>query len=242
MRIAGLIVASGTLAMASPALAEIPGPFVCSIGDVEAQLYANDDATQYSGEMVLGGDYGQGEDGEPEVLTLNQVYPGWRYVYANDEMTMVIGGDEAMLYGDFGESRCFASRSVPVGPGWQYGAVGEAGDPGLGDYAPDDTAVVEGVQVITRGEETWTESPMAGTAITWGGNVRAGPGTQFGRVAGVPLGFTVTLLARTDRRWLESDPWYKVRLPNGREGYIPGGLLCTRDGREGFFNQRNCEG
>lgn len=230
MRILSGVVAAGGLAAASPALAEAPGPFVCSLGDSEAILSANEGATEYSGTFRLAGDYAGLERSEPETLTLSQRFSGWRYVYANEEMTMVILGDEAMLYGDFGESRCFASRSVPVGEGWQYGP-------------PDDAPITLGAwKVVAQGETAWRELAEDGAALTWGGNVRAGPGTEFDRVAGVPLGVEVGVLARTDRTWLDEYPWFKVRLGTGRVGYIAGGLLCTRDNRTGFYNARNCEG
>lgn len=215
---------------ASPALAEIPGPFACSVGDSEILLEANHDATAYSGTFKLAGDYAGLERSPPETTTLTQRFTGWRYIYANGEMTLVIDGDSAMLFGDFGESRCAAARSAPVGEGWQYGL-------------PDDAKIPLGAwKVRELGDTSWRELGEDGKALTWGGNVRAGPGQEFDRVAGVPMGVEVTVLARTDRYWLEEYPWFKVRLPNGREAYIAGGLLCTRDNRTGFYNARDCEG
>lgn len=115
---------------AGPALAlgEIPGPFVCSLGDSQVVLYPSEDATEYSGELALAGDHAGTDGGEPRVLTLRQKYDGWRTVYENDEITMVIDADSAMLYGAFGMSDCFASRSVPVGDGWERDATEDPAD------------------------------------------------------------------------------------------------------------------
>lgn len=222
--------------MGSSALAQesvpgpVPGPFACSIGDVGLMLYPNDDATEFSGTYEVGGEYAQDDGSEPEKVTLTQRHSNWRYVYSSTEMTMIVAGDSATIYGDFGESDCFASRSIAVEEGWQLGTT--FSDPSGGD----------GWRSVSGSGERWRETEASGTVFTWGGNVRAGPGQDFTRVGGVPLGVEVELLAETDRRWLEGYPWYKVRLPGGKSGYIAGGLLCSREGREGTFNSRNCEG
>lgn len=216
----GLMVAVAA-AGACPAWAQgdIPGPFACNLGDSQVVLYANDDASEYAGELALVGDYAGMDSGPARMVVLRQKYAGWRTVYENAEMTMVINADAALLYGGFGTSDCFASRSTPVGDGWQGG----------------------GQQVSGEGQ-SWTEWAAPGSAITWGGNVRSGPGTEFKRVTGVPLGAAVETLAVTDRTWLDEYPWYKVRLPNGTEGYIAGGLLCSREGRSGMYNASDCTG
>lgn len=221
MRVLARVIVTMAAVGASPTMAqgEIPGPFSCSLGDSQVVLYANEDATAYSGELALAGDYAGMDSGEPRVLTLRQKYDGWRTVYENEDMTMVINADAAMLYGTFGMSDCFASRSVVVGDGWQGGG-----------------------QEVSGEGQVWTEWLAPGGAITWGGNVRSGPGEDFKRVAGVPLGVNVETIAVTDRMWLDEYPWYKVRLPNGTEGYIAGGLLCSVEGRSGMFNERECTG
>lgn len=218
--VCGALVAMSA-ATAGPVLAqgEVPGPFVCSLGDAEVTLQASDDATRYSGELALAGDYAGMDSGEPRTLTLKQKFQGWRTVYENADMTMVITADAARLYGAFGTSECFASRSTAVGAGWEQ----------------------DGTRVTGSGQ-SWLERPAPGKALTWGGNVRSGPGQEFARVTGVPLGVEVETLAVADRIWLEEYPWFKVRLPGGKTGYIAGGLLCSREGREGMYNARNCTG
>lgn len=52
-----------------------------------------------------------------------------------------------------------------------------------------------------------------GTVTGSGVNVRAGPGTDFAVLTQVEMGTRVTVLG------LE-DGWARVRLPDGREGYI----------------------
>ena len=113
-------------AMAGPALAEeetgagqIPGPFVCSIGESQIVLSANADATRYAGEMTPVSEYDGVDTGEPPLVSLTQKYAGWRTVYQNGRTTMAIEGDAATLYGAFGIIECFASRSTSVGEGWE---------------------------------------------------------------------------------------------------------------------------
>ncbi|UIP07955.1 SH3 domain-containing protein [Erythrobacter sp. SDW2] len=214
-----LIVVAAAGAIPAWAQGDIPGPFACSLGDSQVVLYANEDASEYAGELAPAGDYAAMDSGEPRLLTLRQKYNGWRTVYENAEMTMVINADAAQLYGAFGTSECFASRSVAVGESWRGGG-----------------------QLVSGEGQRWTEWAAPGGAITWGGNVRSGPGQEFKRVAGVPLGVNVETIAVTDRTWLDEYPWYKVRLPDGTEGYIAGGLLCSREGRSGMYNERDCTG
>lgn len=196
---------------------DMPGPFSCVLGDSSVVLYANDDGTRFTGEMEVSAEYGDGSAGSE--LSFTQKYSGWRTVYEAEGMIMVITGDAAQIYGDFGTADCFASRSVP------------AGEDAAARWAP-----------VRGGGQTWMETEASGQVLTWGGTVRAGPGTEFARVTGLPMGRAVTLLAKADRVWLEEFPWYKVLLADGREGYIAGGLLCSPEGRDGFYNARNCEG
>lgn len=221
---AGVLMLGGSPALAlseveDPVPGEVPGPFVCDIGDSQVVLSANDDATRYAGELTPATEYEGVDTGEPPVVTLVQKYAGWRTVYQNSRTTMVIEADSAKLFGAFGIIDCFASRSTSVGAGWEQ----------------DGTRVAGGGQV-------WLERPAPGKALTWGGNVRSGPGAEFARVTGVPLGVEVETLAMADRTWLDEYPWFKVRLPGGKTGYIAGGLLCSRDGREGMYNANDCSG
>ncbi|GAA4041705.1 hypothetical protein GCM10022213_09950 [Parerythrobacter jejuensis] len=205
--------------MASPALAQgdLPGPFSCSIGDAEALIYANEDGSVFSGQMTLAGDYAE-QDTSPRELSFAQKYAGWRTVYENADMTLVIAGDSAKIYGAFGTSDCFASRSQAVADGWEGGWIS-----------------------VKRNKKSWRERPETGAAITWGGMIRSGPGKDFPSVGSVMMGRNVTVIARTDQTWLREYPWFKVRFAGGGVGYIAGGLLCTRDGRDGYYNDRGCE-
>ncbi|MDC0887077.1 SH3 domain-containing protein [Altererythrobacter sp.] len=208
-------------AMPVAAKADTPGPFSCIMGDSSVILTSNDDGSAFTGTPENSGENtGEGDSEQEDVLTLAQKYPGWRTIYEGGDRTMVMESDGAVyLHGKHGIGSCFASRSIPPLP-----------------YLPGPWSRQ------SLGTESWMEAPTSGTVITWGGNVRAGPGTDFGRVAGVPLGVSVTLVAQADRVWLQEYAWFKVRLPDGREGYIAGGLLCSRDARQGFYNARSCEG
>ncbi|WP_114521958.1 SH3 domain-containing protein [Altererythrobacter sp. ZODW24] len=106
--------------------------------------------------------------------------------------------------------------------------------------AQDYPAHSEDVEAVRDADNSWTETPVTGEAITWGGNIRLGPGLQFDRIGSTLQGRSVTLLTRTDRMWLDM-PWFKVRFSNGQIGYIAGGLLCSREPEiEGLFNSNNC--
>ena len=220
MRATTALIGLAAFFAAWPAMAQpVPrGPYVCSMGDAEGTLTASADGSHYSGTFRLAGEYAGSEQDEPSETVLAQKYYGWNTVYENEAMTLVVSGDRAHLYGAFGTSDCFADRPNP---------------PGAGD-APG--------RVIDDGGQRWKEWDASGMAMTWGGNVRSGPGMDFARVAGVPLGREVEVLAVADRYWLDEYPWFKVRLADGTTGYIAGGLLCSRDGAQGMYNARNCEG
>lgn len=98
---------------------QIPGPFVCTVGESMVILSANADATRYAGELSPDSEYDGVATGEPPLVVLTQKYAGWRTVYQNGRTTMVIDGDAAVLYGSFGIIDCFASRSTSVGEGWE---------------------------------------------------------------------------------------------------------------------------
>lgn len=125
------VAAASMAAGASPAQAQddVPGPFVCMIGESQVVLSANADATRYAGELEPAGGYDGVDTGEPPLVTLVQKYAGWRTVYQNSRTTMAIEGDAAKLYGAFGVIDCFASRSVPVGEGWEGGEPAEPEEP-----------------------------------------------------------------------------------------------------------------
>ena len=214
------LIGAGLMLAAAPARAqqEAAGPFVCAMGDSEGVLTANDDGTEYSGTFMLAGDYAGMETQPREATVLRQKYDSWNTVYENDDMTMVVSGDRAQIYGAFGTSTCVAETPNP---------------PGAGDDAG---------RIVSGEGQRWSEWDASGTAITWGGNVRSGPGEDFSRLIGVPLGRSVEVLAVADRYWLDEYPWFKVRLANGTVGYIAGGLLCSREDAAGMYNARNCEG
>ena len=205
---AGLVFAITGPAYALSAEATPAGPFVCTVGDSDGVLTASADGSYYMGTLALAGDHSGMDDSSPAPTVLAQKYFGWITVYHNDEITMVIDGGTATLYGAFGTGECATSSSIPVG--------------------------------MSGNGQDWTETPSVGAALAWGGNVRSGPGEGFARIASVRMGAEITTLAVTDRLWLGEYPWFRVRLPDGREGYIAGGLLCSRDGRDGMFNARNC--
>ena len=62
-------------------------------------------------------------------------------------------------------------------------------------------------------------------AGSWGGKVRAGPGTNFNQVSSLQNGDPVRLLEDT-RIMFNGYPWYRISYKGGRTGYQWGGILC----------------
>ena len=67
-------------------------------------------------------------------------------------------------------------------------------------------------------------------AGSWGGKVRAGPGTNYNQVASLQNGDPVRLLEDT-RIMFNGYPWYRISFKGGQVGYQWGGILC------GYGNQ-----
>ena len=61
-------------------------------------------------------------------------------------------------------------------------------------------------------------------AKSWGGIVRSGPGTQYGRIASLNEGERITVLQQTGQ-YYQDRPWFKISF-RGRIGYHWGGIIC----------------
>jgi Bacterial SH3 domain len=72
-------------------------------------------------------------------------------------------------------------------------------------------------------------SPLPREGQSWGGVVRAQPGTNGARVASLRAGDPVTILARTGVEW-NGYQWFKIRYHGDRTGYQWGGILCPYGG------------
>lgn len=59
-----------------------------------------------------------------------------------------------------------------------------------------------------------------------GGDVRSGPGTQFGKVDALPYGEPVVLLERSGVNW-DGYEWFKIEFSEGVVGYQWGGIMCS---------------
>jgi uncharacterized protein YgiM (DUF1202 family) len=68
-----------------------------------------------------------------------------------------------------------------------------------------------GLAGVVRAEQAWVRGEIRL-------NLRTGPGTQFRIVEGLQTGNGVEILKRTES-------WTQVRLPDGKEGWIPAGYL-----------------
>ncbi len=61
-------------------------------------------------------------------------------------------------------------------------------------------------------------------ARSWGGIVRSGPGTKFGKIASLRERESITVLQQT-RQYYQDRPWFKISF-RGRTGYHWGGIIC----------------
>lgn len=78
-------------------------------------------------------------------------------------------------------------------------------------------------------------------AISWGGIVRSGPGTDYPQIGRLANGDPVTITRETDQMY-QGFPWFGVTLANGTKGYHWGGILCDPTGQlEGTFNANGCQ-
>lgn len=76
-------------------------------------------------------------------------------------------------------------------------------------------------------------------AMSLGGNVRSGPGTEFADIGSTAQGTPLTLVARTGVIW-NGYEWFEIREANGDGGFQWGGIICAPDQPvEGVFE--HCE-
>jgi len=98
----------------------------------------------------------------------------------------------------------------------QKGAIGRRGSSGSGRVAIRAAGLAVVLWMLPVGALAAEEPRWVGGDLTL--NVRTGPGTRYRIIAQVPTGEGVTLLE-------EHDGWARVRLPNGREGWMPSSYL-----------------
>ena len=82
----------------------------------------------------------------------------------------------------------------------------------------------------TAGEATGDASGSADIpAISLGGNLRAGPGTEFEDVGGLQQGTPITLLVDTGVV-LDGYTWWEIEQANGQIAFQWGGVICVPGG------------
>jgi len=131
-------------------------------------------------------------------------------------LTTLIGGQQVGLEGRNTNATWIQVR-LPNGQlGWVSGSFLTPNVPftvlpvAQTTLTPSTTAVpTTTIPATSSGQATGT---VSGTQIL---NVRSGPGTQFGQVATLTLGQTVSLTGRT-----ADETWVQVRLANGATGWV----------------------
>ncbi|ABD54430.1 SH3 domain-containing protein [Jannaschia sp. CCS1] len=68
--------------------------------------------------------------------------------------------------------------------------------------------------------------PLNIPAYSYGGNLRSGPGMQFGTLGSLPEGTTITIIEETGI-YMGDHQWFGVRLFNGQTAYHWGGIICA---------------
>ncbi|WP_209348418.1 MliC family protein [Pontixanthobacter sp. CEM42] len=124
-----------------------------------------------------------------------------------------------------GEPTLEPMRQVVSASGMKYAGLGlifhsKGGEGTLETEAGSTTCRFAGEEA-----EEWAEA-LDIQAWSWGGIVRAGPGMEFDRVTSLREGTPVTLRLKTGEM-MNGYPWFMIRLPDGREAYQWGGILCT---------------
>jgi hypothetical protein len=120
------------------------------------------------------------------------------------------------------------------GPGFLYRGEGIEFR-GKGDVATLTDGNLEATCVIRDGGDAEPATEDAAgqiadvDAVALGGNVRTGPGTDEGKIGRLTRGTKITLLERMEPM-LDGYPWFRVALPNGREGFVWGGIICAPQG------------
>lgn len=83
-----------------------------------------------------------------------------------------------------------------------------------------------GGQTHSTGAVGGNEGPTLNLpGLSLGGNMRSGPGTNFGRVAGLTEKTPITLIQNTGVNFDGYD-WFEIEA-NGQRGYQWGGILCA---------------
>ena len=97
-------------------------------------------------------------------------------------------------------------------------------------------------ETITLDGQTWTQWQATGTVQSWGSHIRSRPDGTSESFGTISEGAPVEMVAETSEEW-NGFPWFLVRAADGTEGYVAGGLLCSREGfyPETLFNQNNCD-
>jgi uncharacterized protein YecT (DUF1311 family) len=88
--------------------------------------------------------------------------------------------------------------------------------------------------MVEMSREAMEQMAMAGAS--WGGSVRSGPGTEFGKIGSLKEGTLVDLEEDTGVQ-MNGYPWFKItQYDRGQavlSGYQWGGILCSFDARDG---------
>ncbi|MEL6745622.1 MAG: MliC family protein [Pseudomonadota bacterium] len=134
-------------------------------------------------------------------------------------------------------------RPAPSGSGSRY--VSDTGNSEFIEHQGNASLFVLGNQLscfVTAVTEPGVGADNDATLPPWagrsfGGNLRAGPGTQFADVGSTFNGQPITILQNTGV-FMNGYTWFVVQLQNGQQAHQWGGILCA-PGQflQGAFNE-----
>lgn len=114
-----------------------------------------------------------------------------------------------------------APSDAPADPSVEDVAEETTADP-LADPTPEPVA-----EPVAETAPDAPESPIP--ALSLGGNLRAGPGTEFEDVGGLDAGTAIALQSDTGVAF-NGYNWWQIVLPSGEIAFQWGGVICVPDG------------
>ena len=219
---------AGLLLLASGAANAQAEAYLCpGFGDVDVRVMLIEGTDAAVAEFITGVD---SPSGGSDPVTLRATRRGEAFTYTGGDLTLSGTGDIADLTaGDLTvhctlETASAAPVEQPVQPvedseviqdqPLDNGSPAFSGDSGAGEATPD---AAGGANI---------------PAISLGGNLRAGPGTEFEDVGSLEEGAEIILQADTGVLF-NGYNWFEIILPDGRSAFQWGGVICVPGGGVG---------
>ncbi len=221
-----MTLSAGAIFLAASAAQAQTQAYLCpGFGDVDVRIILIDGTDAAVAEFIAGADNPSG-GGDP--VTMRAQRGGDGITYAGGDLLLRGTGDTADLTAGDTTVQCVlegAEAAAPA-PAPAEQPVETVTDT---EVAPAEETV-ETVEVDDVGEATGDASGAADVlAISLGGNLRSGPGTEFADVGGLDEGTAITLLVDTGIS-LNGYNWWEIELQSGEIAFQWGGVICVPGG------------